>query len=57
MEIKKVTKTKMAKRPRNTIRFVEKELAEKVFVVQVPELVPPQKKGKKRRGPFWRRKY
>ena len=40
VEIKKVKKTKMAKRPRNTNKFVEKEHAEKVFVAQVSEMVP-----------------
>ena len=37
----------MAKRPRNTIKFVEKERTEKVFVAQVPELVPLPEEGRK----------
>ena len=46
--IKKVKKHKRAaKRPETTNKFVEKENIRKVFAVQVPELVPLPKEGKK----------
>ena len=38
---------KAAKRPENTIKFVEKESTQKVYVVQVPELVPLPRERKK----------
>ena len=46
--IKKVKKhKKAAKRPETTIKFVEKESTQKVFAVQVPDLVPLPEEGKK----------
>ena len=48
MKKHKMTKQKkVAKRPTNTIKFVEKDSTSKVFVVQVPELVPLPKERKK----------
>ena len=48
----KVKKHKSAaKRPETTIKFVEKESTQKVFAVQVPELVPlPEERKKEERA-------
>ena len=46
--IEKVKKhERAAKRPETTNKFVEKENMQKVFAVQVPDLVPLPKEGKK----------
>ena len=46
--IKKVKKhKKAAKRPETTIKFVEEERTQKLFAVQVPDLVPLPEEGKK----------
>ena len=46
--IEKVKKHKRAaKRPETTNKFVEKENMQKVFAVQVPDLVPLPEEGKK----------